>query len=208
MKKRSILLGSLLIMATILSACGSGNTFEGKWVGKLDVTKQFEDGIKANYTDLAEYVDFEDLVFVLDVEFSEHDMMMSVQQESIDAFTDKFEAGMENMGREALVAYLDSMEMTMEEVVAESGMTEGQYLEHIFRQMNIEKMAESMQSVTEKSLKGLSAVRGSYTFDDNDIHLRYTDGAYESIGYEFEGKNLILTIKGDGYSLRIVCEKQ
>lgn len=208
MKKRSILLSILLIMTTIFSACGSGNTFEGKWVGKLDVTKQFEDGIKANYADLEQFVDFEDLVFVLDVEFSENDMKMSVRQDSIDAFNTNFEAGMEKMGRDALTAYLATLDITLEEVVAESGMTEGEYLEHIFRQMNIDKMAESMSSITEKTLKGLSAVRGSYTFNDDDIHLRYTDGAYESIGYEFEGKDLVLTIRGDGYSLRIVCEKQ
>ena len=59
MKKRNILFALLLAMAMLLTACGGQKTVEGKWVGSMDLTKQFEDGIKAAYPDLAEYVDFE-----------------------------------------------------------------------------------------------------------------------------------------------------
>lgn len=190
MKKRSILLSILLLMTVMLTACGSGNPFEGSWKGTLDVTKQFEDGIKANYPELAEYVDFEELVFVLDIQFSDDNMKMSVEKDSIEAFSVKFETGMENMGKEALLAYLATIDMTLEEVVAESGMTEEEYMEHIFRQMKIHEMSEAMNKVTKKSLAELSAVRGSYTFNDSDVNLRYADGAYESIGYDFEGNTL------------------
>ena len=71
MKKRCFLLSILLVISMMLGACGSGNPFEGKWTGKLDVTKQFEDGIKAYYPELEEYVDFEDLTFVIDVTFDD-----------------------------------------------------------------------------------------------------------------------------------------
>lgn len=208
MKKRSVLLSILLVLTVMFTACGSGNPFVGTWRGTLDVTKQFEDGIKTNYPELADYVEFEDLVFVLEIQFSEDNIKMTVDNDSIKDFSTKFEAGMEKMGKEALLAYLASVDMTLEETVAESGMTEDEYLEHIYRKMNIHEMSESMNSVTTKSLAELSSVRGSYTFNDDDIKLRYDDASFETIGYEFEGDSLILTIRGDGYSLRVECEQQ
>ena len=78
MKKRCVLLSILLVLSMMLGACESGNPFEGKWRGKLDVTKQFEDGIKANIPELAQYVDFEDLVFEIDVVFEDGVMSMVV----------------------------------------------------------------------------------------------------------------------------------
>ena len=48
MKKRNILFAILLAVSMLFTACGNNSAkLEGNWVGKLDVTKQFEDGIKA-----------------------------------------------------------------------------------------------------------------------------------------------------------------
>ena len=95
MKRKSILLSILLLITFVLGACGSGDPFEGKWRGKLDVTKQFEDGIIAHYPDLEEYVDFEDLTFMIEITFKDGIMSMAVDQGSVENFNNnnlKFES--------------------------------------------------------------------------------------------------------------------
>lgn len=216
MKKRYFLLSILLIFSMMLGACGSGNPFEGKWRGRLDVTKQFEDGIKAHYPDLVEYVDFEDLVFEIDVTFEDGVMSMAVDQSSVENFSTNFADGMLGVEEGSLMAFLDAAGVTLEEAVAESGMTEEEY---VAARMSIpevkeviEKMTTGMLSVTEMALSGFEAVNGTYTFNDDEVHVRYEDDKYEAIAYSFEGDDLILTFKGiikdQEFSLRIVCEKQ
>ena len=216
MKKRCLLLSVLLIVSMLLGACGSGNPFEGKWTGKLDLTKQFEDGIKAYYPDLEEYVDFENLVFKIDVTFENGVMSMKVDEESVETFNANYKEGMLGVEEGSLMALLDAAGVTLEEAVAESGMTKEEYLES---RMNIpevreviDNMSTGMMSVTEVALQGFNEVHGTYTFNEEEIHVRYEDDKYESIEYEFEGDNLVLIFRGaineQTFSLRIVCEKQ
>lgn len=215
MKKRCFLLSILLVISMMLGACGLGNPFEGKWTGKLDVTKQFEDGIKAHYPDLEEYVDFEDLTFVIDVTFDDGMMSMKVNQDSVDAFNANFTEGMMKLEEGSLMALLDAAGVTLEEAVAESGMTEEEYLAN---RMNlpevrevIDNMSANMLLITEAALTGFDAVGGPYTFNEEEIHVRYEDDKYESVEYAFEGDNLILIFRGEiegmKFSLRIDCEK-
>lgn len=213
MKKKTFLFSLLFIVMMMLSACGgssasSGDPFEGQWNGTLDLTKQFEDGIIANYPDLEAYVDFEELVFVMDVVFEEGMMSMSVEEDSVTHFMTNFEEGMQKIGRESLEDWLTTQDLTLEEVVAESGTDEETYLASIFEQMGIDKMTTSMKEITNASLEGLSKIEGPYTFDETQLKLHHDeDNTFEGIGYEFKGKDLILTIKGDGFSLRVECEK-
>lgn len=211
MKKKTFLLSLILVLTMMISACGgssgSGDPFEGQWQGTLDLTKQFEDGIKANYPDLEAYVDFEELVFVMDVVFEDGMMSMSVEEDSINSFMTNFETGMHKIGKESLEDWLTTQDMTLEEVVAESGTDEETYLASVFTQMGIDEMTASMKEVTNASLEGLSKITGPYTFDEEEVKLHHEDNTFEGIGYSFEGKELILTIEGDGFSLRIECEK-
>jgi len=208
MKKRNILFAVVLAIAMMITACGGKQTLEGKWVGSLDVTKQFEDGIKTAYPDLADYVDFEELVFVLDIEFVEGQMSMSVQQESIDAFNANFAAGMEGMAEGYWAAGLAQYDMTMEEDMYESGYDEEGYLQHIYTSTGIDKMITSMTDVTNKTLDRLSKMEGTYTTPvDNELRLYHTENEYESMEYSFSGKVLNIIIKGDNFSLKIECNK-
>ena len=211
MKKRCVLFAVILALAMMVTACGgaaqSSSPFEGQWVGTLDVTKQFEDGIKAKYPELKEFINFEDLVFTMDVQFEDGEMSMVVHQESVDTFTSNFEAGMQQLGKECLEDWLETQDMTLEEVIAESGVDETSYFAQRYAQMGITDMTANMKKVTNTSLDGLSKVKGAYTFDKENIHLSFEDNTFEEIKYEFEGDNLILTIYGDGFSLCIVCEK-
>lgn len=209
MKKRSILFALLMAIVMLITACGSGNqALDGKWTGTLDVTKQFEDGIKAAYPDLEKYVDFEDLTFVLDIAFVDGVMSMEVQQESIDAFNEKFAAGMEGMAEGYWEAGLAQYDMTMEEDMYESGYDEEGYLQHIYTSTGIDKMITSMTDVTNKTLDRLSKMEGTYTTPvDNELRLYHTENEYESMEYSFSGKVLNIIIKGDNFSLKIECKK-
>ena len=209
MKKRNILFALLMAIVMLITACGSGNqTLDGKWTGTLDVTKQFEDGIKAAYPDLEKYADFEDLTFVLDIAFVDGVMSMEVQQESIDAFNETFAAGMEGMAEGYWEAGLAQYDMTMEEDMYESGYDEEGYLQHIYTSTGIDKMITSMTDVTNKTLDRLSKMEGTYTTPvDNELRLYHTENEYESMEYSFSGKVLNIIIKGDNFSLKIECKK-
>lgn len=209
MKKRNILFALLLAMAMLVTACGSSTkSVEGKWVGSMDLTKQFEDGIKVAYPDLAEYVDFEDLIFKLDIAFVDGQMTMAVQKDSIDAFNLNFAKGIQDMAVGYWEAGLALIDMDLEEAISESGMTEEQYLNRIYRDTGIDKMITSMMDVTSKTLDKLSDMNGTYTTPvEKELRLYYTEDTYESMEYEFEGKKLNITIKGDSFTLLIQCEK-
>ena len=124
MKKRCLLLSIVLILSVLLGACRSSDPFEGKWRGSLDVTKQFEDGIVENYPEFAEHVDFEDLVFYIDVTFEDGMVSMHVDEASVENFYNNFAEGMVRIEEASLMEYLDEVGLSLEEAVAESGMTE------------------------------------------------------------------------------------
>lgn len=207
MKKRCIVLSILLAFSMLLGACGSGDPFEGTWRGTLDVTKQFEDGITEHYPDLAEYVDFEDLEFVINITFSDGIMTMSVDQSSVDNFYTNFTDGMVKVEEGSLMEYLEAVELTLEEAVAESGMTEEEYLADVLSVLPVEQMKTTMTEVTDAALAGFEAVSGPYTFNEETINVRYDEDEYEAIEYSFEGDDLILVFVGEGFSLRVECEK-
>lgn len=208
MKRKSILLSILLLITFVLGACGSGDPFEGKWRGKLDVTKQFEDGIIAHYPDLEEYVDFEDLTFMIDITFKDGMMSMAVDQGSVENFNNNFAKGMIGVEEGSLMAYLDAAELTLEEAVAESGMTEEEYIASMVSVLPVEEMKANMKGVTNAALAGFDAVNGPYTYNDDTVNVRYESDEYEAIEYDFEGDTLILVFRGEGFSLRIECEEQ
>lgn len=209
MKKRNVLFSILLAMTMLITACGGNKqTLDGNWKGSLDVTKQFEEGVIATYPDLKDYVDFEELVLILDIEFEEDQMSMTVQQDSIDAFNANFAKSMEGMAEGYWTAGLAEYDITLEEAIYESGMTEEDYLAHIYKETGIDKMITSMNDITNKTLDRISKMEGMYTTPlENELRLYYTDTEYESMEYGFKGKTLNITIQGDGFSLLIECEK-
>lgn len=208
MKKRNVLFALLLVMAMLVTACGGSlKSVEGKWVGTMDLTKQFEDGVKTAYPDLADYVDFDGLEFKLDMSFVDGQMTMVVQQDSIESFNENFANGVKDMAVGYWEAGLAQIGMDLEEAISESGMTEEQYLNRIYSETSIDKMLKSMTDVTNKTLEKLSEMKGTYTTVADELRLYYTEDTYESMKYGFKGKTLNITIKGDSFSLLIQCEK-
>lgn len=208
MRKRSILLSILLVLTFVLGACGSGkDPFEGKWKGKLDVTKQFEDGIIAAYPELEEYVNFEDLTFDIDVTFEDGMISMVVDPASVENFKNNFANGMLAVEEGSLMLYLDAAGITLEEAVAESGMSEEEYIADMVSVLEVDKMKENMTAVTDAALLGFASVNGPFTFNEQTINVRYDKATYEAIEYVFEGEKLVLIFEGGNFSLRIECTK-
>lgn len=207
MKKRNILFLVVVMLTFVLGACGSKDPFEGKWKGTLDITKQFEDGIVEAYPELAEYVDFEELTYVIDVTFEDGMMSMAVDENSVEEFTNHFAEGMVDIEKGSLMVYLDTAELTLEEAVAESGVTEEEYIANMLSILEVDKMKDTMTEITNGALSGFEKVNGPYTFNEETIHVRYEELEYETIAYAFEGDTLVLTFQGEGFSLKIVCEK-
>ena len=211
MKRRIVLLSTMVVLALTFAACGSnsgkGDPFKGAWHGTLDLTKQFNDGVIEYYPELKDHVEFEELVFALDITFEDGNMSMEVGADSVNTFMENFETGMEKIGKGALEDWLVTQDMTLEEVVAESGMDEDAYLADRYEQMGIVEMTQSMRRITNDSLVGLEKLVGPYTYDNKNLKLHFEDNSYETIAYEFDGDTLVLKIKGDGFTLRIDCEQ-
>ena len=134
--------------------------------------------------------------------------ILSVQQESIEAFNANFAAGMEGMAEGYWAAGLAKYDMTLEEDIYESGMTEEEYLQSIYKQTQIDRMIEGMNDITNKTLDRLSNMKGTYTVLDSELRLWYTEDDYEAMEHSFKGKALNIIVKGDNFSLLIECEKQ
>lgn len=209
MKKRNLLFALLLAMTMLVSGCGSSNqTVDGKWLGSMDLTKQFEDGVIAAYPDLAEYVDFDGLVFQMDIAFVDGEMSIDVREDSIETFNTNFAKGMQDIAVGYWEAGLAQINMSLEEAIIESGMTEDAYMERIYASTGINQMIESMTGVTDETLKKLSGMNGTYTTPvAKELRLYYTEEKYEAMEYGFKGNQLNITIKGDSFELLIQCER-
>ena len=208
MKKRIVLFSFVMALMMLFTACGTPKTLDGKWVGKIDVTKQFEDGIKAASPEIEKYVDFEDLVVTLDVTFDGEEMAMVVNPESIITFNVKFAEGMKKIAVAYWAEGLSAMDFNLEEAITESGMTEDAYMRRIYQETGVDKMIESMSAITETTLDRISLLKGPYTTPvANELRLYYAEDKYESMEYKFVGNKLNITIKGDGFSLLVECEK-
>lgn len=210
MKRSKIVIALLLVMTMCVTACGFGKqSIEGKWLGTLDLTKQFEEGVKEAHPDLEKYVEFEDLVIELDISFVEGQMEMVVKEDSVATFNENFAKGMQGMAFGYWEEGLATMDLTLEEAISESGMTEAAYMTHIYTETGIEKMITSMSDIMSKTLEKLSSMKGTYTTPvDNELRLYYTADEFESMKYDFKGKKLNITIKGADFSLLIECQKE
>ena len=209
MKKRNIFFTLLIMVSMLLTSCGSSNqSVDGKWIGSLDLTKQFEDGIREAHPTLAEYIDFEDLVIKMDIAFVDGQMSIEVQEESVGAFQENFTTGMQAIALGYWEDGLRQIDLTLEEAISESGMTEEAYMQRIYKETGIDKMIESMSEITTETLDMLSKMKGTYTTPvAKELRLYHTEDKYESMEYAFQGKKLNITIKGDDFALLIQCDK-
>jgi hypothetical protein len=119
-----------------------------------------------------------------------------------------FAKNMEKLAEGYWTAELAKYDMTLEEDISESGMTEEDYLASIYKETGIDKMITSMNEITNKTLNKISKLKGMYTTPlENELRLYHSDTEYESMEYSFKGKTLNIIIQGEDFSLLVECEK-
>lgn len=205
MRKRNLLVSLVLVFTLILTACGQDNPFIGSWRGTCDLTDFIVDSVVGDDETLRQYMEGVDgLEFVINFEFEENTMSMSVDEASGEAFIANLETSMKNMMEAVLVDGLSEYGISYEEYVAESGMDAEQLLDSMLDEM---ELMSQMDSMVDSMIEALE-LSGSYMFDEGKLTIVYDDGTYEEMMYEFDGDTLTITVVAeDGTEFPIVCGK-
>lgn len=205
MRKRNLLVSLVLVFTLILTACGQDNPFIGSWRGTCDLTDFIVDSVVGDDETLRQYMEGVDgLEFVINFEFEENTMSMSVDEASGEAFIANLETSMKNMMEAVLIDGLSEYGISYEEYVAESGMDAEQLLDSMLDEM---ELMSQMDSMVDSMIEALE-LSGSYMFDEEKLTIVYDDGTYEEMMYEFDGDTLTITVVAeDGTEFPIVCGK-
>jgi len=204
MKKRSLFVSLVLAFALFVTACGQSNPFVGSWNGTCDFTDYIVSSVIGEDESMKEYIDFENLEFVIKFEFTENEISMSVDEASLETFVENFEDGMVKMLEAMLIDELESYGMSYEEYVAESGMDSETLMTSTLEEMG---MSETMDSMVESLTEELE-ISGTYSFNGEVLTVIYEDNTYEEMAYVLEGETLTITVSDGETSFPIVCEKQ
>lgn len=203
MKKRNLLVTLALVISMMFTACGQENPFPGTWKGTCDLTDYIVDSVVGDDETMAKYMDFSGLEFVIDFEFTENEISMSVDEASLRTFATNFENGMIKMMEGVLIDELASYGMSYEEYVAESGMDSQTLMKSMLDEMDLASMMNEM--ITE--LSAALELEGTYTFDEGVLTVTYEDNTYEEMTYAFDEETLTITVSDGETAFPIVCEK-
>ena len=203
MKKRILLVTLILVVAMMFNACGKENPFPGTWKGTCDLTDYIVEGVVGDDENMAKYMDFEGLEFVINFEFTEYEISMSVDEASLRTFSTNFENGMIKMMEGVLIDELESYGISYEEYVAESGMDSETLMKSVLDEMDLASMMNEMVTELSASLE----LSGKYTFDDGVLIVSYEDNTYEEMAYVFDEETLTITVSDDEDAFPIICEK-
>ncbi len=204
MKKRNILVSLLLALALMITACGEANPFVGTWRGTCDLTDYILQTVVGEDETIAEFVEFEDLTFVINFEFTETELSMSVDEASLEDFVAHFEAGMISMMEKAMQEQFADADMSYEEMIVETGMTSEEYMKSLLHEMEMDVMMNAMAVDLAKAL----ALDGHYTYSDGVLTVTYEDNTYEEMQYTVKGNEMVITVSDGNTNFDIDCVKQ
>ena len=206
MKKRNLLLSLLLVLSMMLTACGEANPFVGSWKGTCDFTDFIVASVSGGDETKAAYLkDINGLEFVIDFEFTENEMSMSVDESSLGSFMNHYEAGLTGVMEAMLIDELTAYGISYEEYLGEAGQSREEVIESMIEEMDWMAQMEGMVSAMADAL----ALEGAYMYDDGVLTIVYEDGTYEEMNYTFEGDTLtIMIVAADGTEFSIICESQ
>ena len=224
MKRRNLLLMLVLAFALFLTACGGtgdaegasgsekesqkdseteseeANPFVGKWKGTLDLTDYVVDAVISGDPTMETYLDLEGLAFVINMEYTEDEIKMSVDTISAETFVTNLETGLIKMLDAMLVAQLEGTGVTVEEAIAALGYDYDTYMKETVAAMNLGA------AITEPFIEAL-AIEATYEYEeDGTLTFYYTDNTYEEFEYAFDGENLTVTMISGDEKYDIKCE--
>lgn len=206
MKKRSLFVSLLLALALMITACGEANPFVGSWKGTCDLTDYIIDSVVGDDETMAAYMkEVDGLEFVINFEFTEDEMSMSVDEASLDTFVANFETSLMGMMEALLIDELAGYGISYEEYVAESGMDSEALMESMMDEMNLTTMMNTMVDSMAEALE----LNGAYMYDDGVLTIVYEDNTYEEMKYVFDEETLTITVVAEeGTEFPIICEMQ
>ena len=207
MKKRNVLTVLLLTLTLMLTACGEPSPFVGSWRGTCDLTDLIvSESVLGSDEDLMQYADqIEGLELVINFEFTEDKMSMSVDDTSVDTFLVNLETSMKNMMEAYMVDELAAYGISYEEYLEEMGMDSDALMQAMLDEMNLDAQMRPMMESMAEALE----LNGSYMYDEEKITIIYEDNTYEEMLYAFNEEELTITfVDADGTEFDIVCEIQ
>lgn len=201
-KKRNLFLSLVLALSLFVTACGQSNPFVGTWRGTCDFTDFILEVISEGDESIEEYIDFEKLELVLIYEFTEDEVSMHVDEESINTFVENVETGIAEAMEVKFIGDLETQGIDYEEYIEEMGMDRDEFLDSMLEDMNITAWTESIYQLAE-----VLELHGTYIYDDDVLMILYEDGTYEEMTYVFNDEMLTITISdGAGTEFPIQCE--
>lgn len=205
MKKRSLLVTLILAFALMLTACGEKNPFPGTWKATCDLTEYIENGIGENMENtLIPYMDFEDLTMTINFVFTDNEVEMSVDQDSVEAFKTKMLEDVSAMFERILITEIESAGLTYEEYLGELGVDAETMMENLLDEIGVVSLLDEAMD----ELCTQFQLSGRYMYEDGVLTIIYEDNTYEEMQYIFEGDRLTIEASDGEDGLRFVCEKQ
>lgn len=207
MKKRNFLVSLVLMLALMITACGEPSPFAGTWRGTCDITNLvIGESILSSDESLSEYADLiQGLDLVMNFEFTEDKMSMSVDEACVDTFIANLETSMKNMYEAYMIDQLAEYGISYEEYLEELGMDSDTLTQQMLDEMD---MSAQMRPMLDSMAEALE-LNGSYMYDDEKITIVYEDNTYEELDYVFEDGTLTITfVDAEGTEFPFVCELQ
>lgn len=202
MRKQSLLVTLILIVALTITACGQKNPFPGTWRGTCDLTDFIVSVVSGGDEEIAQYLNFEDLSFEYVYEFTESDVVVSVDDASFEKFSNSFKNGFFAAVKEKITNDLQLQGLTYEEYLEDSGLEEAELLASNIENVDLDTWISSIRDVAE-----LMAYDGAYMYRDDTLTILHENGTYHKLNYTIDGKTLTIIISDGEIELPIVCEK-
>lgn len=202
MKKRSLALVLVMVVAMLFSACGKQeepSPFLGKWSGSMDLTDHYVKEMIAQNEALKEYAKFENLTLTLEFEFTEEKVSLHVNDTSAQQFISNAETGIADMVDAMVADTAAEYSMTAEDVYVGMGVTREAFIQSTIDSVHLEQMINGMAEALDLS--------GTYESDDEKIIVYYEDNTYEEMKYSFEGDKLFITVSDGTNDFTIECAK-
>lgn len=203
MKKCTLFVTLILVLALTVTACGQKNPFPGAWRGTCDLTDFIVESVSGGNEDIEKYLEFENLALEFVYEFDENQVVTSVDEASFTRFSKDFKNGFMEAVKEKLINDLEQEGLSYEEYVYEAGVDEEELILSKLEDVNLDTWLESIHSLAEAM-----ELNGTYMRSDDALTVLFEDGTYNKLQYRIDGKKLTIIITDGEIELPIICEKQ
>ncbi len=229
MKKSNILLALMIVFSLVLSACGTPDPFEGKWVGTYDMTDIVMDALmqEEGAEEYLDYFELENLAVKVNLIFEDGTITVVADKDSVEALIVSLETSlynmMDTMVREALIQMYHEMFDSVNSLEDVAGLTNGMYEtgQEILDDVAINQgypdydtfIKDSVASakIREKMTEACEKMNlfGEYGFDEKKglLAIYYGDNVYEEMQYKFVEDSLVIYTIADGMEMELVCER-